>query len=279
MVTGSGTLVGEELCSDPRVRTIAFTGSTETGKRIMSLSAGTVKKLYMELGGNDPALILPDAVLDQTAMQRFRMGILRAAGQVCSAIKRVYVHESRYDEFVVKLTKEFQRVVVGNGIQPDATMGPINNRSQFDFVTGLIDRTRQLGANVVTAGQKLDPDTWEEGYFILPTIVTGIDQQHELVRVEQFGPVIPILAYSDIEEAIRMANDTEFGLRASVWTADEAKAIELADQLEAGAVFHNNHTIFQDLRLDFPGFKESGLSRETRWCGLELFADSYGLAN
>ncbi|WP_421617540.1 aldehyde dehydrogenase family protein [Brevibacillus sp. TJ4] len=279
IVTGSGSLVGEVICNDPRVRTIAFTGSTETGKRIMSMSSGTVKKLYMELGGNDPALILPDAVLDDTAMQRIRMGILRAAGQVCSAIKRVYVHESRYEEFMGKLTKEFQRMIVGNGIQPDAMMGPINNKAQFDYVAGLIERTRQSGAHVETLGIKLDEETWENGYFMLPSIATGVTQQSELVRAEQFGPVIPVLTYSDLDEAVAMANDTEFGLRASVWTADQAQAENLADRLQAGAVFFNNHTIFQDLHYDFPGLKESGLSRETEWCSIDLFADKYGFAN
>lgn len=279
IVTGSGAMIGEVLCTDRRVLTIAFTGSTETGKQIMNLSSGTVKKLYMELGGNDPALILPDAVLDEVAMQRIRMGALRAAGQVCSAIKRIYVHESRYEEFVTKLKKEFERVIVGNGIQPDTTMGPLNNKAQFDFVTGLIERTKASGAEVTTLGQKLDSDSWEEGYFMLPSIVTNIDHDSELVRVEQFGPVIPVIPYGDIEEAVKMANDTEFGLRASVWTEDEEKAIELADRLQAGAVFHNNHTIFQDLRLDFPGLKESGLSRETQWGSLELFTDCYGFAN
>lgn len=279
IVTGSGALVGEVICSDPRVRTIAFTGSTETGKQIMSMSAGTVKKLYMELGGNDPALILPDAVLDEGAMQRIRMGILRAAGQVCSAIKRVYVHESRYEEFIDKLTKEFQRMIVGNGIQPDAMMGPINNKTQFDFVTGLIERTKQSGAHVETLGIKLDEETWENGYFMLPSIATGVTQESELVRTEQFGPIIPVLKYADLDEAVAMANDTEFGLRASVWTAEQAQAEALADRLQAGAVFFNNHTIFQDLHYDFPGLKESGLSRETEWCGIDLFADKYGFAN
>ncbi|MGG1664027.1 aldehyde dehydrogenase family protein [Brevibacillus sp. NRS-1366] len=279
IVTGSGALVGEQICSDPRVRAIAFTGSTETGKRIMGMSAGTVKKLYMELGGNDPALILPDAILDEAAIERIRMGILRAAGQVCSAIKRVYVHESRYEEFMTKLKREFQRMIVGNGMQPDAMMGPINNKAQYDFVTGLIERTREAGAHVQTLGNKLEKETWENGYFLLPSIVTGVSQASELVRAEQFGPVIPVIPYSDQEEVIAMANDTEFGLRASIWTANQQLAEALADRLDAGAVFFNNHTIFQDLHLDFPGLKESGLSRETAWCGIDLFADTYGFAN
>ncbi|MEK4029120.1 aldehyde dehydrogenase family protein [Pseudobacillus sp. FSL P4-0506] len=279
IVTGSGSVIGDAICTDPRVRTVAFVGSTETGKNIMRAASGTVKKLYMELGGNDAAIILPDAELNEAAITRLRFGILRAAGQVCSAIKRVYVHESRYEELIEKLKKEFQRIRVGNGIQPDVDMGPLNNKSQYDYVKGLIERAQNSGAKVITAGQQLDPETWDQGYFILPSIVTGVDQTSEIVQAEQFGPVIPVLTFSNIEEVIQLANDSEFGLRASVWTENESLAIEIADQLEAGAVFHNNHTVFQDLHLDFPGLKESGLSRETRHCGLELFADSYGLAN
>ncbi|WP_428908020.1 aldehyde dehydrogenase family protein [Niallia sp. Krafla_26] len=279
VVTGSGAMIGDVLCTDPRVRTVAFVGSTETGKDIIRKSASTVKKIYMELGGNDPAIILDDAILDEKAITRLRMGILKAAGQVCSAIKRIYVHESRYEEVVGKLTKEFQHIYVGNGIQPDSMMGPLNNKNQFDYVTGLIQHAKDSGANVKTVGIKLDPDTWDQGYFMLPSIVTGVNQQSEIVRAEQFGPVIPILPFKTIEEVVEMANDTEYGLRASVWTENEDLAILLADQLDAGAVFHNNHTIFQDLHLDFPGAKESGLSRETRHCGMEYFSDSYGFAN
>ncbi|WP_066072025.1 aldehyde dehydrogenase family protein [Neobacillus soli] len=279
IVTGSGGVIGDALCSDPRVRTIAFVGSTETGKEIMRAASGTVKKLYMELGGNDAAIVLADAKLDEEAIKRLRFGVLRAAGQVCSAIKRIYVHESRYEEVIEKLTKEFSHIRVGNGIQPDVEMGPLNNKSQYDYVNGLIKRAAEAGANVITGGIQLDPESWDQGYYIMPTIITGVDQQSEIVRAEQFGPVIPVLPFSDVDEVVVLANDSEFGLRASVWTEDEALVEKLADRLEAGAVFHNNHTVFQDLHLDFPGLKESGLSRETRHCGLEYFADSYGLAN
>lgn len=279
VVSGSGGVIGDALCSDPRVRTIAFVGSTETGKEIMRAASGTVKKLYMELGGNDAAILLSDVKLDDEAIKRLRFGILRAAGQVCSAIKRIYVHESRFAEVVEKLMKEFSRIRVGNGIQPDVEMGPLNNKSQYDYVNDLIKRAAESGANVITGGIQLDPESWEQGYYILPTIITGVEQTSEIVRAEQFGPVIPVLPFSDLDEVVKLANDSEFGLRASVWTEDEVLAVKLADRLEAGAVFHNNHTVFQDLHLDFPGLKESGLSRETRHCGLEYFADSYGLAN
>ncbi|MFP7296240.1 aldehyde dehydrogenase family protein [Neobacillus niacini] len=279
IVTGSGKVIGDKLCSDPRVRTVAFVGSSETGKAIMKKSAGNLQKLYMELGGNDPAIILDDANMDEAAIKRLKMGILRAGGQVCSAIKRVYVHESRYEEVVKKLTYAFERVVVGDGIQPEVTMGPLNNKAQFEYVNELIERTVKTGAEVITAGIQHNPESWDQGYFMLPSIVTGIDQQCEIVRVEQFGPVIPILPFSDVDEAVKLANDSEFGLRASVWTENEDLAIELADRLEAGAVFHNNHTVFSDIALDFPGLKESGVSRETRHCGLEYFTDSYGFAD
>jgi acyl-CoA reductase-like NAD-dependent aldehyde dehydrogenase len=279
IITGSGAMIGDILSRDSRVRTISFVGGTDTGKTLMKTSADTLTKLYMELGGNDPAVLLPDVVLDQTALTRLRGGVLRAAGQVCSAIKRIYVPQSRADELVEKLTNECNRVIVGNGLIPDANMGPLNNKKQFTYVADLIKSTKSSGANVIETGRALDPETWEEGYFILPHIVTGITQTEEIVRCEQFGPVIPIITYSDEEEAITWANDTIFGLRASVWTKDEEKAMRLADRIQAGAVFHNNHTVFQDLHLDFPGIKESGVSRETRWGSLELFADSYGFAN
>ncbi|MEX3715368.1 aldehyde dehydrogenase family protein [Cytobacillus horneckiae] len=279
VITGSGSVIGDALCTDPRIRTIAFVGSTETGKEIMKAAASNVKNIYMELGGNDAAIVLEDANLDDELITKLRYGILRAAGQVCSAVKRVYVHESKYDELVEKLRKKFQYIRVGNGIQPDVEMGPLNNKAQYDYVTGLIDRTEQSGATVITGGIQIDPEGWADGYFIAPTIITGAAQNSEIVQAEQFGPVIPILQFSTHEEAIQLANDSNFGLRASVWSENEELAIEFADQLEAGAVFINNHTVFQDLHLDFPGLKESGISRETRHCSLEFFADTFGFAN
>ncbi|WP_307794927.1 aldehyde dehydrogenase family protein [Alkalihalobacillus sp. BA299] len=279
IVTGSGRVIGDTICSHPKVKAVAFVGSTETGKEIIKNCAPTVKKLSLELGGNDPALVLQDAKLDDEAIRNMRGAVLRAAGQVCSAVKRIYVHQSRYEEFVTKLEKDFHRIVVGNGLHPDTTMGPINNKSQFDFVNDLKNKTIQEGANVVNCGRKLDDESWENGYFMLPSFVTGVKQTSDIVQLEQFGPIVPILPFSDTEEAIHLANDTEFGLRASVWTEDESLAIKLADRIQAGAVFHNNHTIFKDLRLDFPGLKESGLSTETIYGGLEFFTDSYGFAN
>jgi len=278
VVTGSGSVVGEKLASDERVRAIAFTGSTETGRRIMELGSRTVKKLFMELGGNDPALVLHDAALDQEAVAKMTYAILRGAGQVCIAIKRIYVHQSRYEELVDKLAQSFDRVIVGNGLSIETMMGPLNNKPQFDFVSGLLERCRNAGLTVLTKGKKLDAKSWDQGFFLLPAIVLGAAEDHEVVRCEQFGPLVPIMPFSDEEDALRRANRTSYGLRASVWTSSRDRAEVLADRLEAGAVFWNNHGIFRDLHIEFPGIKESGFSRDSRSAAMDHYADTYGFA-
>ena len=278
VVTGPGEIVGEKLATDDRVRAIAFTGSTATGRRIIELGSRTVKKLFMELGGNDPALVLDDANLDDQALTKMTHAILRAAGQVCIAIKRIYVHQSRYDELVGKLSQSFDRVVVGDGLASETTMGPLNNKTQFHFVTDLLDQSEKAGLTVLTKGKKLDPKTWHQGFFMLPSIVLGAGESHGIVRCEQFGPLVPILPFADEEEAVARANNTRYGLRASVWTTNADRAQRLADQLEAGAVFWNNHGIFRDLHIEFPGIKQSGFSRESRSAALDHYVDTYGFA-
>jgi len=278
VATGSGSIAGEKLATDERVRAIAFTGSTETGRRIMELGSRTVKKMFMELGGNDPALVLDDAILDEGAIAKMTNAILRAAGQVCVAIKRIYVHDSRYDELVQKLADSFDKSVVGDGLAPETTMGPLNNKAQFDFVSGLIDRCREKGLSVLTKGIKRDPKTWSEGFFMLPAIVLDANENDEIVKCEQFGPLVPIVPFSHEEDALEWANNTPYGLRASVWTSRRDRAQELADRVEAGAVFWNNHGIFRDLHIEFPGIKQSGFSRESRSAALDHYVDTYGFA-
>lgn len=278
VVTGKGSTAGEMLGSDERIRAIAFTGSTETGRRIMEIGSRTVKKFYMELGGNDPALVLADASLDAAAIDRMKNAILRATGQVCIAIKRIYVHESRAEELTDKLVEAFDRVVAGDGLAPETTMGPLNNKPQFEFVNHLLEDCRGRGLTVLTRGQKLRPDEWDKGFFMLPSIVLGAGPDDDIVRCEQFGPIVPILTFRDEADAISLANDTPYGLRASVWTTDRAKAGRIADQLEAGAVFWNNHGIFKDLHIEFPGIKQSGFSRESTSASLDHYVDTYGFA-
>ena len=157
-------------------------------------------------------------------------------------------------------------------------MGPLNNRAQFDFVAGLIERCRNEGLTVLTKGTKLDPKTWVHGYFMLPSIILGARESHEIVRCEQFGPVIPVMPFDSEDDAVARVNDTPYGLRASIWTRNRVRAEELADQLEAGAVFWNNHGIFRDLHIEFPGIKQSGFSRDSRTAALDHYVDTYGFA-
>jgi acyl-CoA reductase-like NAD-dependent aldehyde dehydrogenase len=278
VVTGSGAVAGERLAGDERVRTIAFTGSTETGRRIMEIASQTMKKVFLELGGNDPALILEDANLDDEAIAKMTYAILRAAGQVCVAMKRIYVHHSRYDELVEKLACSFDRIVVGDGLAAETTMGPLNNRSQFEFVSGLLNQCTKSGLTVLTKGTKLNPDNWDEGHFMLPSIVLGAGDNDAIVRCEQFGPLAPIMSFQEEQEAVVRANTTPYGLRASVWTEDRDRAEKLADRIEAGAVFWNNHSIFRDLHIEFPGLKQSGFGRESRVAALDHYVDTYGFA-
>jgi acyl-CoA reductase-like NAD-dependent aldehyde dehydrogenase len=278
VVTGPGSVVGEKLATDERVRAIAFTGSTETGRRIMELASRTIKKVFLELGGNDPALVLDDANLNDETISKVTHAILRAAGQVCIAIKRIYVHSSRYDELVDKLSRSFDQVIVGNGLDRETTMGPLNNKAQFEFVNRLIAQCEEGGLTVVRKGSKRDPQSWQEGYFILPSIVLDAKEDHAIVQCEQFGPVIPVMRYTNEEDALNRANRTVYGLRASVWTSNAERAEKLADQLEAGAVFWNNHGIFRDLHIEFPGIKQSGFSRESRSAALDHYVDTYGFA-
>jgi len=279
VVTGSGAVIGERLATDERVRAIAFTGSTETGRRIMQLASGTVKKVFLELGGNDAAIVLRDAKLNDDAIARMTHAILRASGQVCIAIKRIYVHESRLDELVEKLARSFDRIVVGDGLAPETTMGPLNNKPQFDFVNGLLEKCHRKGLTVMTKGRKLSSANWNEGFFILPSIVLRANDDDDVVVCEQFGPVIPVMPFADEDDAIGRANNTLYGLRASVWTEDRQAAEAMADRIEAGAVFLNNHGIFRDLHIEFPGIKQSGFSRDSRSAALDHYADTYGFAD
>src|SRR5699024_6746395 len=174
IVTGAGREVGDVLISDSRIKTISFVGGTETGKQIMERSSSTLKKLHLELGGNDPAIVLEDADLNDENITKLKNGVLRNAGQVCSAIKRIYVHESRYYELLDKLGRKFNQVIVGEGIHPDSTMGAMNNEGQLNYVQELIEDTVTTGGQVNFYGTKLNEEKWEKGHFMLPAIATNV---------------------------------------------------------------------------------------------------------
>ena len=259
--------LGAALTTHPDVAKVTFTGSTATGKRVMESAAGTVKRVTLELGGNDAAIVLPDANIAEVAPRIFQAAMYNA-GQVCIAIKRVYVHESQYDEMCSALAQLAAQVVIGNGLDAATTMGPVQNKQQFEKVKEFLADARAHG-KVIAGGNALDRD----GYFIAPTIVRDIADDARVVREEQFGPVLPVLSYSDVSDAVARANSTEYGLGGSVWSADAAKAFEIAQQLGSGTVWVNKH-------LDVPpegpfgGAKQSGFGYEMGAEGLAQFTQT-----
>ncbi len=266
-ILSGGNDLGAWITSHPDIDKISFTGSVATGRRVLESAAQTFKRVTLELGGNDPAIVLPDADIESTAD-----GIARSAfancGQVCMAIKRVYVHADIHDALVVALAKRARAIRVGPGTDPDTQMGPIQNRMQYEKVVALI---RDLAPDhIVTGGTILDG----EGYFITPTIVTGLPDDASLVCDEQFGPILPILRYEDIDDAIRRANATEFGLGSSVWTSDIAKGNQVAQQFEAGLSWVNRHG-GNGRDVPFGGAKYSGYGREQGVVGMQSYMEMH----
>ncbi|WP_433365587.1 aldehyde dehydrogenase family protein [Streptosporangium sp. CA-115845] len=279
-VLNGGANIGAELAGHPLIRKVAFTGSTPNGRKVYASAATTVKNLTLELGGNDPAILLDDAELDERSLSLLLGAAFITTGQVCWAIKRLYVPRSRYAEVVSALTSALSDFVVGNGLDPMVRLGPLNNRNQLQIVRRLADGARSGGANVHMLGSYapgLDP---ERGYYHLPTLVTDVDHTAAIVSEEQFGPILPIVPYDNEEQVVAMANDTEYGLSASVWSADPDRAFGVARQLETGTVFVNAHG---GPALDFTtgagGVKQSGIGRELGVVGLLQYTEAQSLTN
>ncbi len=280
VVPGSGGEVGAALARHPDIRGIRFTGSTETGKQLMRDASDTLKNIGLELGGNDPAIVLEGATVSDRLISEFVRGVYAGTGQICYNIKRIYVHHSHFPDFVDRFTSAVDELVVGDGLQPEATMGPLNNEPQFTFVSGLIQRTQALGADVAIVGTPLDAAGWDDGWFVRPSVVTGLAHGDELVQCEQFGPVVPILPFEEEDEAVGLANQTEFGLAASVWDDDVDHAFDVAARIEAGTVFVNVHRVgASDVSMEFGGFKQSGLGRGHGWVAVEESSELQVLAH
>ena len=214
---------------------VAFTGSTATGKKVMASAAGTLKRLTLELGGNDAAIVLDDADPKEVAPKIYAAAMFNS-GQGCIAIKRLYVHDSIYDAVCDELGRLARATVVGDGLEPGTQMGPLQNPAKFERVKGFLEDARRNG-KIVAGGSVLE----REGYFVQPTIVRDISDDARLVREEQFGPVLPVLRYSEIDDAIARANDTDFGLGGSVWSSDRDRAFAVAARIDSGTVWVNKH--------------------------------------
>jgi len=268
VVTGLGPEVGRALVTHPKVRKVAFTGSTETGRQIMADAAGHLARLTLELGGNDAAVLLDDVDLSEPVIERLVTGTFLDAGQICIDIKRLYVHDSRYDELVEKLRAAVDKIVVGDGTRPEVTMGPINNSRQYDKVTKLLAETKEAGADCVELGSYAEGTDVADGYFMLPHLVLNPPEDLRVVATEQMSPILPIMKFSTDDEAVARANGTEYGLGASVWSSDEKRAFALADRLEAGMTFINGHSLgAMHPATPAGGTKQSG-------CGYEISGDA-----
>lgn len=248
--------VGQLLTEDPRINLVSFTGSVATGKRVMAACAANMTRVMLELGGNDPAIVLADADIPAAAKGIFTIAMSNS-GQICCAVKRVYVHESIFDSFVAELVKLAEEVKVGPGLEPGTTMGPLNNKAQFERVKMLLADAVERGGKVEVGGNC--PSSG--GYFIEPTVVTNVTDETRLVHEEQFGPVLPVLSFSSEADVIARANNSVYGLGASVWGRNSDALNRIADQLEAGIVWTNQHAVLRE-GAPFGGFKQSGFRRE-----------------
>jgi acyl-CoA reductase-like NAD-dependent aldehyde dehydrogenase len=259
--------LGDPLTSHPDIAKVAFTGSTATGRRVMAGAAATIKRLTLELGGNDAAIVMDDADVRESAAKIFQ-GAMVNSGQMCLAIKRVYVPDALYDAMCGELAALAAVHVVGDGLDPATRMGPVQNEAQFARMKEYLADAGRTGC-IIAGGNALDRD----GFFIQPTIVRDIPDGARLVQEEQFGPLLPVLAYSDLNDAIARANATEYGLGGSVWGKDTARAFAVAQQIDAGLVWVNKHL---DLPPDIPfgGAKQSGFGMKMGQRGLEDYTQS-----
>ncbi|MBO1267921.1 aldehyde dehydrogenase family protein [Arthrobacter cavernae] len=256
-VVSGGREVGARLAEHPAIGKVMFTGSTATGKAIIKSSAGTVKRLTLELGGNDAGIVLPDADPKAIAEDLF-WGAFINTGQTCAALKRLYVHEDIYDDVCEALTAVAAAMPMGVGLDEANVLGPLQNKQQFDIVSRLVDAAKGAGARVLVGG---NPEAGQPGYFYPTTLVADIDNDNPLVAEEQFGPALPIIRYSTVDEAVAMANGLDVGLGASVWSSDPTEARKVAARIEAGTVWINKHGAV-DPRIPFGGAKQSGYGLE-----------------
>ncbi|HEU5357438.1 MAG TPA: gamma-aminobutyraldehyde dehydrogenase [Actinocrinis sp.] len=272
VVTGTGPVAGEALMKHPDVDMVSFTGSTPVGKRIAQLASETVKRVHLELGGKAPFVVFDDADLE-AAIHGAVAGSLINSGQDCTAATRAYVHRSRFDEFVDGVADLFANVRLGDPFDDATDLGPLSSQRHRDRVAAYVERARGQGAKVVVGGEapaELRGTPWAEGAYYRPTLITGAPQDSEIVREEIFGPVLVALPFDGDDEAIRLANDTPFGLAASAWTKDLVRAHRASRDLKAGCVWINDHIPIVS-EMPHGGFKQSGYGKDMSAYSLEEY--------
>jgi acyl-CoA reductase-like NAD-dependent aldehyde dehydrogenase len=266
-VVSGGDGLGAWMTSHPVPRKISFTGSTETGKLVAAAAAPDLKRITLELGGNDAAIVLDDVAVDAVA-EKLIAGAFMNCGQVCSAIKRVYVPEKLYSPLVERMATLAKGIKVGDGFTEGVTMGPLNNKPQFERVSMLVDDAKKNGARIAAGGAPVGG----KGYFYQPTIVADVAEGVRLVDEEQFGPALPILSYRNLDDAVERANRTNYGLSGSVWSNDPARGLDVASRLDCGTAWVNQHLALVPF-APFGGAKWSGIGVENGTWGLLGFTE------
>lgn len=262
IVPGSGSRIGAALAAHPVVRKVLFTGSYEVGSSVLAASAQQIKSVGLELGGNDPAIILDDFEMTDRDLQEIALGVFTLTGQICFNIKRIYVPERLFVEFVRRFCDVVDQITVGDGLREESVIGPVNNEKELLRLQRLLGDVKDSGATVRQLGSLVEPAEASNGYFMLPHVVTDVDPEHPLVTEEQFGPIIPVLPYTSLDAVIDDVNSSEFGLCGSIWSADVDRAFEVGSAISAGTVFVNVHRIgASDMTMPFGGTKQSGLGR------------------
>jgi len=271
-INGPGRELGAALIAHPGVDMVSFTGGPATGRAVMAGASDLLTPLVLELGGNDPAIIGPDVEIDDALASAIIGAAFITSGQVCMAVKRLYVPEAKVAAMVDALVARVAKEVVGDGLASETTMGPVHMASAQQRVEAMITEALERGATVHRPARVRDEDAGNGGYLVSPAIVVGVPDDASIVCDEQFAPALPVLGYRDIDEAVARANDSEFGLCASVWTADDDLAQDVAGRFEAGTVFVNGHgTSVMDLRAPFGGWKQSGFGLELGPEGMAAF--------
>ena len=267
-VVVGGDDLGRRLTTHPLTSKISFTGSTEGGRSVALAAAAGLKRVTLELGGNDPALVLPDIDLDTHAVRLFWSAFWNN-GQVCSAVKRVYAPRERYDEVVAALSAVAESLRVGPGTSADTQLGPVSTAPQIERVTDLVERAVHDGARAATGGHRIGDGG---GYFYAPTILAGARDGMSVVDEEQFGPVLPVVAYDRLEDVVTQVNSSTYGLGASVWGADTGRAEQIGGQLDCGTVWINHHLLVEP-NQPFGGARSSGMGTEGGQWGLAAFTE------
>jgi aminomuconate-semialdehyde/2-hydroxymuconate-6-semialdehyde dehydrogenase len=269
IVNGSGGVVGTALTEHKDVDALTFTGETVTGQTIMTAAAKTLKKLSYELGGKNPNIIFADADLDEVIETTLKSSFINQ-GEVCLCGSRIYVERSAYDEFIQKFVAKTKELVVGDPFDPKTKVGALISKEHYERVLSYVELAKEEGGEVLTGGVR--PEGLEKGYYLEPTIITGLDRNCRVVKEEIFGPVVTVIPFDTEEDVLDQVNDTEYGLSASIWTNDLRRGHRMAKEVEAGIIWVNTWFL-RDLRTPFGGMKASGIGREGGMHSFEFYSE------